>query len=584
VAPNQFEPLRTLPPLLALVSLLSPGCGHSDSPSADSERAPLWAPGIQDQSIATVRSPVTHGQSEFLTAWYGLSTDRLITPAPALLSDNRDALLVSVPSHFFVDLAASLRPRKLTTAIRRTTSHPRLAVHCEVFWQTQSQIQSLGQVSLPPAVGLVSEAWQELMVVVPSEPGRLQFISRIPGSGANPGTTTALAWMAPRVEYAEAARPLPDVLLLTIDTLRADALQYAPRLQTRLQEGAFWPQAIAPSNWTLPSYGSLFTGLAADAHGAGRGIFSAQASGQNEDRQLSPISSELPTLAQYFREAGYATAMVHQNPMLESWAGFAKGFEQYVRASDRNTDALEWAKGWWASNSNRPRFLVVHLMAPHLPYRFGPEPDPMAELSTSSFFVQDHSPDQRAAYFDLTPEQKERVRARYASEVAQLDADLEPFLNPILTAHQESTIFAFYVDHGEEFWDAGSFEHGHSFDDSVIRVPVALQFKGKIAPGLHPETVPAYGLSGSLLTLVGLQHSFQVNLQSPPDQFASSMPLYRSRRGGRLFEHGQSSDLAFDFQVKAGGRPAAISAAQMRMLQELGYLANKALKPTEKGK
>jgi arylsulfatase A-like enzyme len=577
--------LRVYLSLLGFLLLL-PGCGEPDSQQTAADAHPVvqWAPGIHDLPIQSERGQTLHGRSEYLTYWYGLETDRLKSRAPALLSDNRDALAVHTPHQFWVDLAATTKTRQLTTAVRRSGSHPRQALHCEVFWQNQGQLQSLAIVSLDPDPTQVSEAWHEIVVPVPSEAGRLQFISRNPSPGAASKSPIALAWMSPRVEPLEAAEELPDILLLTIDTLRSDALQHAPQLSARLRRGAFWPQAVAPSNWTLPSYGSLFTGLPADAHGAGRGRFADLATGLNEDRQLSPLNPELPTLAQHLRQAGYATAMVHQNPMLESWAGLTKGFEQYVRASDRNLDALNWARQWWQNNAHRPRFLVVHLMAPHLPYRSGPEPDPIAQLETVRFFGEDHSPQQRAEFFALSESLKDIVRARYASEVAQLDRDLAPFLEQILSSNEAPPIFAFHVDHGEELWDDGSFEHGHSFDDSVIRVPVALQYANRIEAGLHPEAVPAYGLSGSLLDLVGLEHDFAVKLFDPPREFQSSMPLYRSKRGGRSYSSKGAHDLAFDVQVRAGGPAAAITVEQMRMLQELGYLAGKELKPTAKEK
>jgi arylsulfatase A-like enzyme len=546
----------------------------------------VWAPGVLDQPVETLVGKVEHGASEHLTQWHALEVQRLRSDAPEVLGDHRDSLLVTTPSHFLVELAASKKSRTLRTAVRRHLGHANAPLHCEVFWNNGSQLQSLAQLKWDAAPKTVSEEWRPLQIEVPAEAGRLEFVSRnpVPGSKASSGHT--VAWQTPWVGNLTAvessnsgevlAEPpvaaLPDVILLSVDTFRADALEHAPELKAFLERGQLWTNAVSPSNWTLPSYASLFTGREPTEHGAGRGSFAPAATGQVEERNLTPIYAGQTTLAQVFRQRGYATAMIHQSPMLESWTGFAHGFEKYLRLNDQTSVALHQAQDWWQQNSGRPRFLVLQLMAPHLPYRYGPEPDPLESLDLVSFFLEDHTVEQRKQFFDLSSADRALVRQRYDEEVRRMDRELGPWLRQIVPT---TSVFAFHSDHGEEFWEADSFEHGHSFNDAVIRVPVALVAPGRLTPNLSADDVPAHGIGGSLLAALGWDDPWPIHLENPSSGVSSSMPFYRAATGGRRLGEDDAGDIPFRPQLNSGGDQAAISSDKMRMLEELGYLAAK---------
>lgn len=553
-------------------------CGQS---SESSEESAHWNPGLSLEAIDSESGNVVHGRSEYLTLWHGVDPSLLRVRAGQILGDDRSSLLAATPTRMQVSLASSPKPRRFRSAVRRLGPRPDVPTSFEVFWQTQDEEpRSLFQLTLAPLTTQLSEPWHEVEFDLPQQEGSLVLVCRDPRPIGARAPVTEVAWQSPLV-YSPIpdAERRPDVLLVTIDTLRSDALAHAPALSALLAKGQLWPQAVAPSNWTLPSYASLFTGLPADQHLAGRGPFSAHATGVPENRQLSAVDASLITLADRFREAGYATGMIHQNPMLESWTGLNRGFERYVRASDRSEDALELAEGFWAHNEGRPRFLVLHLMAPHLPYRFGPTPDPLESLPLASFFGADHSPEQRASFFALEPAQKETVRARYYAEVEQLDRSLGPWLEEQLQAAEGQLILGFHSDHGEELWDAGSFEHGHSFEDSVIRVPIGLVAPGRVEAAVFADTVPAEALAANLLDLAAIPHDLRFRLQEPPETFRSQMPLYRSALQGREFQHETSMLLRFDPQQGSGGNGAAISDRKRRMLAELGYLAGQEMKP-----
>lgn len=565
--------------LLALnAALAALGCGRSPVAPA---KPVHWNPGPNQEEITAEAGQVVYGRSEYLTLWHGVDPSLLRVRADSILGDDRASLLAATPTRFSVALASSSQVRRFRSAVRRLGPRPNVPTSFEAFWQPLGEEpRSLFQLTLAPLTTQLSEPWHEVEFDLPQQEGSLLLVCRDPRPIGSRAPVTEVAWQSP-VVYSPApqADSRPDVLLVTIDTLRSDALKHAPALASLLAKGQLWPQAVAPSNWTLPSYASLFTGLPADQHQAGRGPFAPNATGTAENRQLSAVDSSLRTLADRFREAGYATGMIHQNPMLESWTGLNRGFERYLRASDRSEDAIELAEGFWAQNEGRPRFLVLHLMAPHLPYRFGPTPDPFDSLPLAKFFGEDHTPEERTKFFALKPSQIETIRARYYSEVEQLDRTLGPWLASQLQAAEGQLIIGFHSDHGEELWDAGSFEHGHSFDDSVTRVPVGLIAPGRLEPAVLSTSVPAEALAASLLDLAAIEHDLPFRLQDPPASFRSQMPLYRSILQGREFTQEGSTSLPFNPRLGSGGNGAAISERKRRMLAELGYLAGQEMKP-----
>lgn len=553
-------------------------CSPAD-PQTNFLPAGVWAPGVADVPIQTLVGALKHGSSEHLTPWHALEVQRLRSEAPEVLGDYRDAVLVNTPSHYFVELPEAKQPRKLKTAVRRHLGHARVPLHCEVFWNDGTELKSLAKLQWDAAPKAVSEEWLDIEIDLPSSAGKLEFISRNPIPGSKPTTEFEVAWQAPwvgTISDMDTSARLPDVVLLSVDTFRADALQHAPQLHQFLQRGQLWSNAVSPSNWTLPSYASLFTGLEPGEHGAGRGSFLPEATGEIEERGLTPIYENQLTLAHLMRQYGYATAMIHQSPMLESWTGFAGGFEKYLRLNDQTTVALQHAQQWWQQNEGRPRFLVLQLMAPHLPYRYGPEPDPLDSLELTEFFLRDHTFEERREFFDLSEEDRQTVRDRYYEEVRRMDGELGPWLQQWFGPQQQNDwVFAFHSDHGEELWEDQSFEHGHSFVDAVIRVPVALVAPGRLEPATSAADVPAHGVGGSLLKALGVTDPWPVTLDQGTGEIKTSMPFYRALSGGRRIGGERPGEIPFRPQLNSGGTQAAISQDKMRMLEELGYIAAK---------
>ena len=168
----------------------------------------------------------------------------------------------------------------------------------------------------------------------------------------------------------EAVSKRPDIVLVVIDTLRADRLEIhggkrspLPTVDTIAREGLWFSRAFAQSGWTLPSFVSLWTGLYPHQHRVGRNPF-------NEDR-FGALPTSTMTLAESLKEQGYHTGAVINNTFLAPAFGLSQGFDYYdyrgadnslLRSAQETTDtALAWI-----NKQQKESFLVVHYMEAHM--------------------------------------------------------------------------------------------------------------------------------------------------------------------------------------------------------------------------
>jgi hypothetical protein len=163
----------------------------------------------------------------------------------------------------------------------------------------------------------------------------------------------------------ESAAP-PSVLLITIDTLRADHLSaygYArktsPNLDTLAAQGALFEVAYSESNTTNPSHATILTGAPMRTHGV----------------LNTPQGFEAPgvaTLAERFRDARYATAaVVSARHLNRGPSGFGGGFVDYldVEATERRAgESVALARAWIEAHAQEPFFVWLHLFDPHTTY------------------------------------------------------------------------------------------------------------------------------------------------------------------------------------------------------------------------
>ena len=316
------------------------------------------------------------------------------------------------------------------------------------------------------------------------------------------------------------AQVAPDVLLVSIDTLRADRVgaygadrDTTPTLDRLAAEGARFDLVVAPTSWTLPSHASMLTGMPIQAHRVRR----------IRDR----LDPQRRTVTQQLREAGYHTAAFVSAPFLHEAYGFDRGFQVYENFGvggsasdmpsrqdhlsshlDRSADAvIDAAIAWLEQTPERPRFLFVHLWDPHYDYlppagyieRF--DPDYSGQLDASDF---EHNP---AISKDMDPRDLEHLRALYDADIRWTDDQLGRLIEHLRASGDlDRTIVSVTSDHGEEFFEHGNKGHDGTLFDEVLRVPWLLRYPKQIAAGTSVQSVTGLvDVSPTLLELAGIE-------------------------------------------------------------------------------
>jgi arylsulfatase A-like enzyme/cytochrome c-type biogenesis protein CcmH/NrfG len=263
----------------------------------------------------------------------------------------------------------------------------------------------------------------------------------------------ALAALGLAFWLAYPRRAPPNVLLVTIDTLRWDRLgayghasAATPVLDALARRGVRFTTAIAHAPLTAPSHASILTGLVPLGHGV-------------RDNGAFVLPQQPRTLAEVFRAAGYATAAFVSGFPLDHRYGFARGFETYDdrmqrggdarraayverSAADVSRSAIAWIKG-----ARGPWLAWVHYFDPHAPYE--PPPDLQARFASSP----------------------------YDGEIASVDRELGALLKAAETGGAPTLVLV-TADHGESLGEHGEATHGVFVYDATLRVPFLLAGPG----------------------------------------------------------------------------------------------------------
>jgi arylsulfatase A-like enzyme len=318
---------------------------------------------------------------------------------------------------------------------------------------------------------------------------------------------------APSPEALAAARsPGASVILLSIDTLRADRLgaygyprPTSPALDALASRGVRFARAVAESSWTLPSHVTLMTGLLPTAHGV------------RHVRQRPPAG--LPMLAQVLGRAGYRTLAFVDGALLSGFHGFARGFERYEDRDKNLRETLELARqALDALPAERPYFLFLHTYDVHCPY----DPPPEYALRFRTRPPEDHLETAgRCGKTDFNAMALTRGQARFLSDqydgnIRAADDTLGEFVRWLDERNAfERTVLVVVSDHGEEFLEHGTIGHKNNLYIESLRVPLIV-----LAPKLRPRVVESgAGLADVMPTVLDL-----LDLPAPPTQGRSLLP------------------------------------------------------------
>jgi len=390
------------------------------------------------------------------------------------------------------------------------------------------------------------------------------------------------------------ARPRPappSIVLITIDTLRADRVGAygagpgrTPTLDALAAEGVVVEDAWASVPLTLPSHATILSGLEPPHHGV-------------HDNGTYVFPPEPPTLATLLGARGYATGAFVGAYVLDRRFGLARGFAQYddaierrtsgasVLESERRAETVTSAAVSWIKAQTGPFLAWVHLYDPHAPY------DPPSPF-------------------------RERFEGRpYEGEIAYVDASLAPLLAAARERAGDRLVVLVTADHGEGLGDHGERTHGFFVYGATLRVPLILAGAGvpraekRAGPARSADILPTLLALAGIAPPAGLPGSDLLRGPRPREAYAETLypqtlgwaPLRAFRSGSlRLIEAPRPElyDLSDDpgetrdrfaerpqeaerlraalAAVRAGEREAAAGpadAATTERLRALGYVA-----------
>ena len=311
----------------------------------------------------------------------------------------------------------------------------------------------------------------------------------------------------PRMTGSSSSSARPNVLIISIDTLRADHLGAygssrvkTPNIDALASRGARFDMAISQFSQTNPSHASLLTGTYPATH-------------KLKIHGSDKISPSVTTLAQVLGNQGYSTAGIYSWPSFDpEMSGLDRGFATYKGIyfdvpefrdstdfwrkrngrADLTTDAV---LGWLRGNTATPFFLWVHYQDPHYPYVPPPPFDTMYDPGCAG------CPDGNWPTIDrlfagehLSDEDLGHVVAKYDEVISFTDHEIGRVFDGLRDLDVlDKTMIIVTADHGESFLENGRWAHPFILYNTVVRVPLIVSY---------PPVIPEGGAVGAVAQLV----------------------------------------------------------------------------------
>lgn len=344
-----------------------------------------------------------------------------------------------------------------------------------------------------------------------------------------PRLDAELAKLTAAVPRAAAPASAPNVVLVVVDTVRADHLGcfgYAratsPSIDALAAGGATFTHASSQAPWTAASIASLLSGVDPSVHGLDGGVEwrGGMPGGALPFTAQRTIAVGVPMLASMLRAAGYRTAGFVSNVYVNSIFGFGSGFDVFaddhadysadvLARKRRGDETLTLVGRWLDTKPAEPFLLFVHLNDPHWPYD---PPPPFGSAWTAEYrgriaprdtgFVVES---EGRPVHDLGPDDLAYLIGLYDGEIAFADSlvgDLGRRLGAAGLTRPVVTVLA--SDHGEEFLDHGSTSHGYTLFEEQTHVPLVVSAPGRIAPVRVDAPVELVDVVPTVLDLAGV--------------------------------------------------------------------------------
>lgn len=360
------------------------------------------------------------------------------------------------------------------------------------------------------AKDLSAAGWVDERLTLPADAQRLRLRRKLLAGTKEQAEKSAFG--DPVLLPADIAKR-PSVILISLDTLRADRLGLAGRSEARTpvldafgKSGVWYTHAYSPSAWTLPSHASLLYGL----------MLPTIPARLSQPGQPPPPHADAVSIAEILRAAGYLTAGFTGGGYLAPSFAFDRGFDTYYAFPQNKTDMTTCApqrfdgpevfrRGteWVRERGRAPFFLFLH-----------------------TYDVHDRCPFQNktrgninAPWDDLDTADHARLLAYYDDLIAETDTRVGAFLRELdVLGLRDSTLVIITSDHGEFFNEHDLRGHGcrNTLFEDGIRVPLLIRYPSRVKPGgSNDRPVSLVDVAPTILTLLDL----------PPAPTMTGMPL-----------------------------------------------------------
>ncbi len=354
-------------------------------------------------------------------------------------------------------------------------------------------------------------------------------------------------------------------MLFVVDTLRADHLGVhgyqrptSPEIDAFAADSIRFSQALAPSPWTLPSLATLMTSLYPAVHGANKRSRLGELDWLFEPGSFRPtraLHASRTRMAELLQAQGFATLGLVQGAYPSAVFGFAKGVDRYdENASPGVRFDVEEALHWLDSEKPERFFVYIHVKEVHSPY----SPNDIrvtvnhrrSAVSTQQYRAGAKEERERFEQIDFDPgyagrvdgslkslqRMKKQLPKQAAGDIYHLVAlydrgirYVDHWFGALIGGLRErgllnETVVLFTSDHGEEFLEHGGLEHGHTYYEEMLRVPLILRIPGQAHGTVIDDAVGLVDVLPTVLEVLGVEAQY-------PTQGRSLVPLWT---GGSL--------------------------------------------------